>query len=1014
MLEEDVTMSKIQSATRIVKKCIKQPEYIKKGLTHIRYNGLSGLKERIKGTDRINAPEYDIVTPSSPDVNYNSDIKFSIVMPVYNVEIKWLDKAIESIKKQNYKNWELCIADDCSTIPEVKEYLSKITDERIKIKYLDKNGGISVASNEAAKLATGDYLILMDNDDEITYDALYEFLRAIKDKNADVIYSDQEIIDADGNERDPLYKPDWSPELFLSQMYLGHLVGFKRSLFEAVGGFRSEFNGSQDYDLLLRIIEQSRVIEHVPKILYKWRAIPSSTATNPGSKPYAQTAGLRAIQEHLDRTLGEGKAFAKETEDLFVYDVRYQLDEMPMVSVIIPTKDHVELLSNLIESVIEKNIYDNYEIIILNNNSEEKATFEYFDEIQKKYSKIRVVEASYQFNWSALNNHGIREAKGDVFIFMNNDMEIISKDWMLRLVEKAVQTDIGVVGGLLLYEDDTIQHAGVVVGINGYADHVYKAYTPVHYGSPFISPMVTRNVLSVTGALMAISRNTIEKIGGFDEDFIICGSDVEICIRAYYRGLRNVYDPHVKLYHYESKSRDSYIPEIDFRLSEFAYKNFNDEGDPYYNINLDYSTPEPTVAKVPRFNLRESDSMKYINKKEGNDIMREEELQIPEILKYSFRKSEFQGKRLNLLVPSINEEHVFGGISTALKFFEELVEKSGCASRIILTDAFPNRQALKKFGKKYRCVISEKDCNDMHQIVPYCYRYEKTIPVSENDVFMFTGWWTAYCTQEAYVEFEEKFNIKPNPYINFIQDYEPGFYPWSTRYLLADSTYRNENKQIAIFNSNLLYEFFKKNDYSFYKEYAFDPVLNAGLKNVLMDNVDKVVEKKRKILVYGRPTVERNAFILVVSALRKFVDKMENVDDWEFVSAGEYHDKVDLGKGKYLESVGKMTIVQYAEMMMETYAGISLMSSPHPSYPPLEMSEFGVKVITNTYANKDLSVFNNNIISVSNVSPDNIAEQLKKICLQYNRDYKLEVLNPDYVNNDNVFSFIDDIIMEIR
>lgn len=1007
-------MSKVKTLVKIAKKCIKEPKYIKKGLTHIRYNGLSGLRERINGTDRVVAPEVAIVVPSNPEIKYNDDIKFSIVMPVYNVEIKWLDKAIESITRQNYQNWELCIADDCSTMPEVREYLSKLTDERIKITYLEKNGGISVASNEAAKLATGDYILLMDNDDEITYDALYEFLRAAKDKNADVIYSDQEIIDENGVERDPLYKPDWSPELFLSQMYLGHLVGFKRSLFESVGGFRSEFNGSQDYDLLLRITEQSKVIEHVPKILYKWRAIPTSTATNPGSKPYAQTAGLNAIQEHLDRTLGKGKATAEETPDLFVYDVRYKLDEMPLASVIIPTKDHVDLLAKLIDSIAEKNVYENYEIIILNNNSEEKVTFDYFEEVQKKYPKVRVEEAAFPFNWSALNNFGIEKANGEVYIFMNNDMEIISEDWMLRLVEKAMQPEIGVVGGLLLYEDNTIQHAGVVIGINGYADHVYKAYNPVHYGSPFISPMVTRNVSAVTGALMAISKNTIEKIGGFDDDFIICGSDVEICIRAFYRGLRNVYDPHVKLYHYESKSRDSYIPEIDFRLSEFAYKNFNDEGDPYYNINLDYSTPSPTVAEVRRFNLRESDSMKYINKKVGNEFMREEELQIPEILKYTFRKTDFSQKRINLLVPSINEEHVFGGISTALKFFDELVEKSGCASRIILTDAFPNRQALKKFGNKYRCVISDKECKDPHQIVPYCHRYEKTLPVSENDVFMFTGWWTAYCTQEAYVEFEKNYGIKPNTYINFIQDYEPGFYPWSTRYLLADSTYRNENKQIAIFNSNLLYEFFKKNDYSFYKEFAFDPVLNTGLKNVLVENVGKTIEKKKKIMVYGRPTVERNAFTLVVSALRKFVDKMDDVEGWEFVSAGEYHDKVVLGKGKNLESVGKMTITQYAEMMMETYAGISLMSSPHPSYPPLEMSEFGVKVITNTYANKDLSVFNDNIISVSNVSPDNIAEQLKNICMQYENSYKLEILNPDYVNNDNVFSFVEDIIKEIK
>lgn len=279
---------------------------------------------------------------------------------------------------------------------------------------------------------------------------------------------------------------------------------------------------------------------------------------------------------------------------------------------------------------------------------------------------------------------------------------------------------------------------------------------------------------------------------------------------------------------------------------------------------------------------------------------------------------------------------------------------------------------------------------------------------------MFTGWWTAYCTQEAYLKFEEEEGIAPNPFIYFIQDYEPGFYPWSTRYLLADSTYRSDRKQIAVFNSGLLYEFFKENKYEFYREYAFEPVLNAGLKKVLLENEGKNTAKEKKIIVYGRPSVDRNAFSLVVSSLKKFVEKMNGAEDWEFISAGEYHDSVDIGSGKCLTSVGKVTIEEYAKLMMESYAGISLMSSPHPSYPPLEMSEFGVKVITNTYANKDLSVFNKNIVSVDNVSPDNIANHLAEICREYKADYRIEVLNPDYVSNENVFSFIENVLDDIK
>lgn len=1006
-------MSKIKKTLAITKRCIKEPKLIGKGFQYIRVNGIHGIKAKVNS--KINPAVTEKITevkPSEPNVQYDSDIKFSIVMPVYNVEIKWLEKAIESVKRQNYVNWEICMADDCSTKEDVREYLKSVESDKIKVAYLEKNQGISGASNAAAALATGDYIVLMDNDDAITYDALYEFLRKIKETDADIVYSDQNIIDEFDNGREPLYKPDWSPDLFLSQMYIGHLLGFKKSLFDLVGGFRTEFNGSQDYDLVLRMIEHTDKIEHVSKVLYGWRDLPSSTATNPGSKPYAQTAGLNAIQSHLDRIYGEGKATALETEDLFVYDVRYHYDVMPKVSVIIPTKDHVDLLKQDIDSIEELTTYKDYEIIVLDNNSEKEESFKYFEEVQKQYSNVTVHKAAFEFNWSKLNNYGMTLAKGDVYVFMNNDMKLITPDWLERLAEKAMRDDVGIVGGLLLYEDDTIQHAGVVVGIRGWADHIYKGMKPVHYGSPYVSPMVTRNVTACTGALMAISKKVIERIGGFDEDFIICGSDIEICIRAYLRGYVNIYDPHIKLYHYESKSRDSYIPEVDFEMSAFAYRTYREEGDPYYNCNLDYNLTTPTVTNRNQFVKMESDVMRSINEKNSGTKMPESEVAIAEILKYEFRKSDFSEKRINLLVPSINPEHVFGGISTALKFFEKLIEESGYCSRIILTDATPSRTALKQYKDKYTYVKASKDSDARHQIVGYSDRYMQSIPVSENDYFMFTGWWTAYCTQEAYLEFTKETGIKPNKFINFIQDYEPGFYPWSSRYLLADSTYRNEYPQLAVFNSKLLHEFFIQNGYSFYKEYEFDPVLNGKLKEILEKNFGKV-NKKKQILVYGRPSVDRNAFSIVVSSLKKWVENQKDIEDWEILSAGEYHLPVDLGRGKELVSVGKLTIEQYAQTMLDTYAGISLMSSPHPSYPPLEMSVFGIKVITNNYSNKDLSSFNSNITSVASASPSVIAAKLNEICDGYSKEVEIKNENPDYIENTHVFDFISDIIKEL-
>ncbi len=299
----------------------------------------------------------------------------------------------------------------------------------------------------------------------------------------------------------------------------------------------------------------------------------------------------------MDRVYGEGYAEVNETENMFVYDVRYHLDEEPMVSIIMPTKDHAEDVKVALESIYEKTIYKNFEIIILDNRSEKEETQKYFDEIQDRWENIRVEKADYEFNWSKLNNHGIRLAKGEIYVFLNNDVKVIEPTWLTRLVEHAVQPETGVTGGLLLYEDDTIQHAGVVIGMGGWADHVYKGQQLIHKGIPYVSPMVARNVTACTGACMAISREVIDKIGGFDERFIICGSDVEICIRAVENGYRNIYEPRVKLYHYESKSRDSYIPEIDFKLSDIMYSGYRKGGDPYYNKHLRIDTCIPEEKK---------------------------------------------------------------------------------------------------------------------------------------------------------------------------------------------------------------------------------------------------------------------------------------------------------------------------------------------------------------------------------------------------------------------------------
>jgi len=532
------------------------------------------------------------LTPTRIDIikneisGFKCNPKISVIMPVFNVAPQWLKPAIESVKEQIYEKWELCIVDDCSSNLETIHFLKSICHPKIKIKFSNHNQGISGASNEAIQMMTGEYIALLDHDDVITKDALFEVVKAINAIDPDLIYSDEDRIDHQGIRAKPFFKPDWSPDLLRAQNYICHLTVIKKTTYISINGFQKGFEAAQDHDLILRATEKSKKIHHIPKILYSWREIETSTSADSNAKPLAQLSGLKAVDEHLKRCFGE-RAYVKESQYQFVYDAKFCLDGNPLISIIIPTKDGISYLKECISSILTKSSYTHYEILILNNNSEEPGTHIYFSDITAKHPNIRVVDASYPFCWSRLNNQGISEAKGDVFIFLNNDTQIISNDWIERLVEQAIRADVGVVGPLMLYEDGTIQHAGVVVGLGGWADHLFKGMKPNHTMSPFVSPMVKRNVLAVTGSCMAVSRKVINLIGGFDERFLVCGSDVAFCIRAHEMGLYNIYDPFVVLYHFESKTRiPDNIPVCDFEMSKFYYNKYWETGDPYFNINL--------------------------------------------------------------------------------------------------------------------------------------------------------------------------------------------------------------------------------------------------------------------------------------------------------------------------------------------------------------------------------------------------------------------------------------------
>lgn len=528
------------------------------------------------------------------ETHFDKSPMISILTPLYNTDGKLLSKTICSVLNQTYSNWQLCLADASDGEHSyVGKVVSKYAQKDNRIKYIKvENKGISDNTNKCADIAEGNYVTLLDHDDILSQDALFEIVKAINEHDPDVIYTDEDKINDKDVRSLPFYKPDWSRDLLYSQMYICHMLVIKKSLFENIGGFDSKFDGAQDFDLMLRLSEKAKNIYHIPKVLYSWRMTETSTSVNPDSKPYAHDAGKNALNAHLKRMYGTA-AKAVDSEMTFVYDTKFDLLSDKLVSIIIPTKDNVDLLEKCVLSILRKSSYQNFEIIILNNNSEEKSTYEWFGKIKEFDKRIKVLDAFFEFNWSKLNNFGIEHANGDVFIFLNNDTTVISSDWIERLANDALRDDIGAAGPLLLYQDNTIQHAGVVIGMNGWADHVFKGMQPIHFGAPYVSPMVSRNVLAVTGACMAVSRKTVNKIGKFNEEFIICGSDVEYCLRAYRYGLRNIYNAFTRLYHLESKTRDSFVPQKDFEMSAKYYSPFREGNDPYFNVNLDKNSCIP-------------------------------------------------------------------------------------------------------------------------------------------------------------------------------------------------------------------------------------------------------------------------------------------------------------------------------------------------------------------------------------------------------------------------------------
>ncbi len=526
--------------------------------------------------------------------NFEYKPKISIIVPVYNPDVTWIKAAIESVRDQVYDNWELCLA-DASTKQEVRDCLKNYPemDGRIKVKFLTENKGISENSNEALAIATGDYIGLLDHDDMLSPDALYEVVKYLQNnRDTDMIYSDEDKIDLEDKRSDPFFKPNWSLDTFLACMYTCHFGVYNKKIIDEIEGFRKSYDGSQDYDLVLRFIEKTASIHHIPKILYHWRMVPNSAACSIDSKKYAYTAAKRALADYLKRNHLKGQIM-----DGFwtgSYRVNREISENSPVSIIIPTKDNADVLRKCIDSVLKFTKYINYEIIVVNNNSIDEATYDYFEKI-KYTDNIKIIDYSKPFNFSAINNFAVSNANGEYILFLNDDTEVIAEGWLASLIKEAQRPEVGAVGCKLLYPDDTIQHSGIILGmgLHKVAGLSHRKFPGKDHGY-FGRANIINNVSAVTAACMMMRKEVFEEAGGFDEkNLAVAFNDVDLCLKIREKGYRIVYTPYAELYHHESLSRgyedspekqERFLREVEYMRQKWG--EVIDRGDPYYNPNL--------------------------------------------------------------------------------------------------------------------------------------------------------------------------------------------------------------------------------------------------------------------------------------------------------------------------------------------------------------------------------------------------------------------------------------------
>lgn len=557
--------------------------------------------KKLHGTASFPTPEQAEIQRST---RFDRMVKISILVPLYNTPLSFLDEMIASVQNQTYQNWELCLADGSDSAHDnvgarCQEYIAR--DKRIVYKKLEKNEGIAGNTNECYSMATGEYIGLFDHDDVLHPSALYEYARVINEQGADYIYCDETTFKGDSiNNMITLhFKPDYAPDNLRANNYICHFSVFARELLEGTELFRSGFDGSQDHDMILRLTTNAKKVVHVPKLLYYWRSHKASVASDISAKPYAIAAAKGAVADHLTRC-GFHNFEIKSTRAFdTIFEIKYEIKSEDKISILIPNKDHVSDLRRCIDSIKERSTYENYEIIVIENNSTEKETFDYYQTLSQQ-ENITVVTYTGAFNYSGINNFGAGFAKGEYLLLLNNDTQVISMNWLEAMLMYAQRPDVGAVGAKLYYGDRTIQHAGIVVGLGAHRTAGHTHYKINYDNLGYMGKLCyAQNVSAVTGACLMVKKSIYEAFGGLDESFRVALNDVDFCLRVREKGYLNVFTPFAELYHYESASRGVDVVdeekarryEEECALFRARWKELLAKGDPYYNPNfsLDHS-----------------------------------------------------------------------------------------------------------------------------------------------------------------------------------------------------------------------------------------------------------------------------------------------------------------------------------------------------------------------------------------------------------------------------------------